>query len=72
MPIEVRSSLFVIRYNDVTNVQTDYLASIAYRYVASRRMRLLLPIYNLIDDVVFKLPFMKPMRPFVLTRGEGE
>jgi SAM-dependent methyltransferase len=51
-------------------VQTDYLASLSYRYVASERTRILLPIYNFIDKAVFKLPFMKPMRPFVLTSGE--
>lgn len=50
-------------------VQTDYLAGLAYRYVASKRTRLLLPIYNFIDNVVFNLPIMKPLRPFVLTSG---
>jgi SAM-dependent methyltransferase len=50
-------------------VQTDYLAGLAYRYVASKRTRLLLPIYNFIDNVVFDLPVMKPLRPFVLTSG---
>jgi ubiquinone/menaquinone biosynthesis C-methylase UbiE len=51
-------------------VQTDYMAGLAYRYVASRRTRMLLPIYNFIDSVVFNLSFMKPLRPFVLTSGE--
>jgi ubiquinone/menaquinone biosynthesis C-methylase UbiE len=51
-------------------VQTDYLAGLSYRYVASQRTRLLLPFYNFIDNAVFRLPFMKPMRPFVLTSGE--
>src|SRR6185437_7391863 len=51
-------------------VQTDYLAGLAYRYVASRRTRVLLPIYNFIDNVVFNLAIMKPFRPFVLTSGE--
>ncbi len=50
-------------------VRTDYLAGLAYRYVASRRTRMLLPIYNLIDNVVFNVAFMKPLRPFVLTVG---
>ena len=51
-------------------VQTDYLAGLAYRYVASRRTRVLLPIYNFIDNVVFDQAIMKPFRPFVLTSGE--
>ena len=51
-------------------VRTDYLAGLSYRYVASRRARTLLPIYNFIDNAVFRLPFMKPLRPFVLTSGD--
>jgi ubiquinone/menaquinone biosynthesis C-methylase UbiE len=51
-------------------VQTDYLAGLAYRYVASQRTRLLLPIYNFIDNFVFNLTIMTPFRPFVLTSGE--
>jgi ubiquinone/menaquinone biosynthesis C-methylase UbiE len=51
-------------------VQTDYLAGLAYRYVASRRTRALLPLYNAIDDSLFNLAFMKPLRPFALTAGE--
>ena len=31
---------------------------------------ILLPIYNFIDNTVFRFPFMKPMRPFILTSGE--
>ncbi len=51
-------------------VQTDYLAGLAYRYVASRRTRLFLPVYNFIDNAVFNLAIMKPLRPFVLSSGE--
>jgi SAM-dependent methyltransferase len=51
-------------------VQTDYLAGLAYRYVASRRTRILLPIYNFIDNIVFNLAVMRPFRPFVLTSGK--
>jgi len=51
-------------------VQTGYLAGLSYRYVASGRIRMLLPIYNFIDNSVFRLPFMKLLRPFVLTSGE--
>jgi ubiquinone/menaquinone biosynthesis C-methylase UbiE len=51
------------------DVSSHYLAGLAYRYVASSRARLLLPIYNCIDAVVFGLPFMERLRPFVLTAG---
>jgi SAM-dependent methyltransferase len=51
-------------------VQSDYLAGLAYRYVASGRARVLLPVYNFIDTTVFNLGFMSPFRPFVLTSGE--
>lgn len=51
-------------------VHTDYLAGLSYRYVASRRARVLLPVYNAIDNGIFRLPFMKPLRAFVLTAGE--
>lgn len=50
-------------------VATDYLSGMAYRYVASARTRLFLPVYNAIDGALFGLPFMKPFRPFVLTSG---
>ena len=55
--------------NEGFQVQTDYIAGLAYRYVASSRTRMLLPIYNFIDNVVFNLAIMKPLRPFVLTSG---
>jgi SAM-dependent methyltransferase len=51
-------------------VHTDYLAGLPYRYVASRRTRALLPVYNFIDGAVFNLAPMKRLRPFVLTSGE--
>ena len=51
-------------------VQTDYIAGLSYRYVASARAQMLLPVYNAIDKGVFNLAFMRPLRPFVLTAGE--
>ena len=51
-------------------VQTDYLAGLAYRYVASQRTQAWLPVYNVIDNALFNLAIMKPLRPFVLTSGE--
>ncbi len=56
--------------NEGFRVQIDYLAGLAYRYVASRRTQRLLPIYNFIDNTVFNLAIMKPFRPFVLVSGE--
>ncbi len=50
-------------------VSSHYLAGLAYRYVASPRARLVLPVYNFIDAAVFGLPFMERLRPFVLTVG---
>ncbi|OLB71330.1 MAG: hypothetical protein AUI16_23425 [Alphaproteobacteria bacterium 13_2_20CM_2_64_7] len=50
-------------------VSSHYLAGLAYRYVASRRAQLVLPIYNFIDSAIFGLPVMERLRPFVLTAG---
>jgi SAM-dependent methyltransferase len=56
--------------NEGFSVQIDYLAGLAYRYVASGHARRFLPIYNFIDETVFNLALMKPLRPFVLVCGE--
>jgi SAM-dependent methyltransferase len=56
--------------NEGFRVQTDYLAGLSYRYIASQRTRRLLPVYNFIDATVFNLAIMKPFRPFVLVCGE--
>jgi ubiquinone/menaquinone biosynthesis C-methylase UbiE len=50
-------------------VSSHYLSGLAYRYVASSRVRLFLPIYNFIDAAVFGLSFMERLRPFLLTAG---
>jgi ubiquinone/menaquinone biosynthesis C-methylase UbiE len=50
-------------------VTSHYLAGLAYRYVASARARLLLPIYNFLDARLFALPFTERFAPFVLTAG---
>ena len=49
---------------------TEYLSNLRYRYVASSRVRWLLPIYNAIDGALFAPGFMRPFRSFVLTFGE--
>src|SRR5262245_58691090 len=51
-------------------VSSHYLSGLAYRYVASGRARLVLPIYNWIDATVFRLGIMERLRPFVLTGRE--
>jgi SAM-dependent methyltransferase len=48
---------------------SHYLAGLSYRYVASARARLFLPIYNFLDANLFRLPFMDRFSPFVLTVG---
>jgi SAM-dependent methyltransferase len=68
-PILARRVAQVFR-NEGFRVQTDYLAGLAYRHVASQRMQLLLPIYNFIESILFNVAVMKPLRPFVLTSGE--
>ena len=50
-------------------VTSNFLAGLAYRYVASSRIRLFLPIYNFLDANLFALPFMARFSPFVLTAG---
>jgi ubiquinone/menaquinone biosynthesis C-methylase UbiE len=52
------------------SVETDYQENLRYRYIASSRMRWLLPAYNAIDSVLFAPRFMRAFRPFVLTIGE--
>lgn len=50
-------------------VKTDYLSGLSYRYIASAKARLALPVYNWLDDVLFKPAFMRPCRAFVITSG---
>ena len=51
-------------------VGTEYLSGLSYRYVASPVTRVLLPVYNAIDDIIFKPKFMAPLSAFVFTFGE--
>jgi ubiquinone/menaquinone biosynthesis C-methylase UbiE len=50
-------------------VGTEYLSSLRYRYVASGKVRWLLPLYNAIDSILFAPGFMRRFRAFVLTYG---
>ena len=49
---------------------TEYMSGLKYRYITSGKARPLLPIYHLIDSVIFSPGFMSPLRPFVLSFGE--
>jgi ubiquinone/menaquinone biosynthesis C-methylase UbiE len=51
-------------------VGTDYISDLEYRYLASSKLRWLLPAYNAVDRLLFAPVFMKPLRAFVLTYGE--
>jgi len=51
-------------------VGTDYISDLNYRYLASSKLRWLLPAYNAVDRVAFAPALMKPLRSFVLTYGE--
>ena len=51
-------------------VGTDYISNLNYRYLASSKLRWLLPAYNAIDRMLFAPNFMRSMRSFVLTYGE--
>jgi len=49
---------------------SEFHSGLTYRPTASRIVRRLLPIYNLIDRLLFRLPFMRRFRAFVFTFGE--
>jgi ubiquinone/menaquinone biosynthesis C-methylase UbiE len=51
-------------------VKTDYISNLSYRYLASSKLRWLLPAYNAVDRLLFAPSILKPMRAFVLTYGE--
>ncbi len=52
------------------NVGTDYISDLNYRYLASSKLRFLLPAYNALDRILFAPEFVKPLRSFVLTFGQ--
>ncbi len=54
------------------STKVDYLSGLAYRYLASTLMRLVLPLYNAVDALLFWPGFMRRWRPFVLLSGVKE
>jgi hypothetical protein len=67
-PIRAREAAETFRAAGL-EVCTDYLSGLSYRYIASPIARVALPIYNLIDNWMFRPGFMKPHSAFVLTHG---
>ena len=49
---------------------TEFMSGLKYRYIASGKVRWLLPLYNVIDGLVFAPGFMRRFRAFVLSYGE--
>ena len=50
-------------------VDIHYISGIKYRFVASRFLKLMLPIYNLLNSILFLPKFMGSYRAFILTSG---
>ena len=67
-PVLAKEAAAVFRAAGFT-VETQFLSNLRYRYVASGRVRWLLPLYNAVDSVLFLPGFMRPFRSFVLTSG---
>lgn len=51
-------------------VGSEFHSGLTYRYTASPTAHRLLPVYNLIDRLVFRPAFMRRLRAFVFTYGE--
>ena len=51
-------------------VGTEFHSGMKYRYIASRAVRRLLPVYNFVDGLLFAPDFMKRFRSLVFTFGE--
>lgn len=48
----------------------EFVSGLKYRYIASGKARRLLPVYNMIDNIVFTPAFMRRFRAFVFSFGE--
>jgi len=51
------------------SVKVNYLSGLHYQYVESSLMRLILPVYNALDDLLSWPGFLKSFRSFVFTSG---
>jgi len=68
-PVLARQIAAVFRKSGF-QVGTEYISDLSYRYLASSKLRWMLPAYNALDRMLFAPDFMKPLRSFVLTYGE--
>lgn len=50
-------------------VNSEYVDGLSYRYVESDAAKNILPIYNFIENYLFKPFFMRPFRSFAFTYG---
>jgi hypothetical protein len=51
-------------------MKIDYLSGLHYKAIASSLLRPLLPLYNMLDAVVFNSQFMRKRRSFIITVGQ--
>ncbi|HPN84306.1 MAG TPA: methyltransferase domain-containing protein [Victivallales bacterium] len=51
------------------NVNIEYLSGLHYRVIASSFLRPILPVYNFLDDTIFRPKFMRRHRAFLITVG---
>jgi ubiquinone/menaquinone biosynthesis C-methylase UbiE len=50
-------------------VSSHFVSGLKYRYVASAFARLVLPVYNFVDSMLFRPGVLQRFRAFVFTRG---
>jgi ubiquinone/menaquinone biosynthesis C-methylase UbiE len=68
-PVLAQQIAAIFRHSGFT-VGIDFISDLNYRYLASSKLRWMLPAYHAIDRMMFAPNFMKPLRSFVLTYGE--
>lgn len=52
------------------NSGSAFVSGLSYRYIASKVMRQVLPVYNWLDHILFKPSFLKKYRVFVFSYGQ--
>jgi ubiquinone/menaquinone biosynthesis C-methylase UbiE len=65
-----QSEVYEVFSNVGFKVDFDYLSGLHYRMIASSFLRPILPVYNFLDDVIFRPRFMKRRRAFLITVGQ--
>ncbi|OGV43379.1 MAG: hypothetical protein A2X48_16210 [Lentisphaerae bacterium GWF2_49_21] len=51
-------------------MKIDYLSGLHYKAIASSLLRPLLPLYNMLDAIIFTSKFMRKRRSFIITVGQ--